>query len=122
MKITVGTDIIEVKRIEDAFQNSNFRGTVFTENEIKYCESKKSSKYQHYAARFAAKEAVFKAISKYLKDKFSISWKNVEIINDEKGKPYVHLLDVDIKCDDIDISLSHIKDYAIANAIIVIDD
>ena len=122
MKITVGTDIIEVKRIEKAFENDNFARTVFTEKEIEYCESKKASKYQHYAARFAGKEAVFKAISKYLEDKYSISWNNVEILNDKNGKPYVNLIDVNIKCTNIDVSLSHLKDYATANVVIVMDN
>lgn len=122
MKVTVGTDIIEVKRIEKAFENDNFANTVFTDKEIEYCESKKASKYQHYAARFAAKEAVFKAISKYLEDKYAISWKNVEIINDKNGKPHVNLIDVNIKCADIDVSISHLKDYAIANVVIAMND
>lgn len=129
MKVTVGTDIIEVKRIQDAIENNNLKNTVFTEKEIAYCESKKVTKYQHYAGRFAAKEAVFKAISGYLKGEYAISWKNIEILNDERGRPYVNLIDidakrfdykyiendcVDVKNVDIDVSISHVKDYAIA--------
>lgn len=131
MKITVGTDIIEVARIKKALlENKMFASTVFTENEIKYCESKKNSKYEHYAARFAAKEAIFKAISKYLKNKYAISFRNAEILNDEEGRPFVNFTGIDekkcfipeinIEKLDIDISLSHIKDYAIANVSIVL--
>ena len=119
MKITVGTDIIEVERIKKAIEdNPHFAETVFTKKEIEYCESKKKSKYEHYAARFAAKEAVFKAISKYLGNKYDISWKNAEILNEKDGRPYVNLIDVNVNFKDIDISLSHLKDYAIANVAI----
>ena len=120
MKVTVGTDIIEVKRIEKTFENNNFARTVFTDKEIEYCESKKALKYQHYAARFAGKEAVFKAISKYI-DKYSVSWKNIEILNDENDRPYVNLIGLNIKCTDIDVSLSHLKEYATASVVIVMD-
>ena len=130
MKVTVGTDIIEVKRIQDAIDNNKLKETVFTENEIDYCESKKATKYQHYAGRFAAKEAVFKAISKYLDNKYSISWKNAEILNDQNGRPYVNLIDVDgkwkkgqgfdITSANIDVSISHIKDYAMASVTVTI--
>ncbi len=123
MKITVGTDIIEVERIKKAIEdNPHFAETVFTEREIEYCESKKKAKYEHYAARFAAKEAVFKAISKYLGNKYDISWKNAEILNEKDGRPYVNLIDVNVNFKDIDISLSHLKDYAIANVAIGMED
>lgn len=122
MKVTVGTDIIEVERIKNAIEsNEKFVETVFTQKEIEYCESKKITKYEHYSARFAAKEAIFKAISNYLKDKYSISWKNVEIQNDKNGRPYVNFIDIDIKIKDVDISLSHIKDYAIASAVVTME-
>ena len=122
MKITVGTDIIEVDRIKKALGDDRFKKEVFTDEEIKYCESKGNSKYQHYAARFAAKEAVFKAISKYLNDKYEISWKNAEVLNDNKGRPYVNLIDVNVNYKDIDISLSHLKDLAIANVAIEVEE
>lgn len=115
MKVTVGTDIIEVSRIEEALESDKFKTMVFTDKEIQYCESKKKMRYEHYAARFAGKEATFKAISKYLDDKYSVSWKNIEILNDKQGRPYVNLIGVDLKKADIDISLSHLKEYAVAN-------
>lgn len=122
MKVTCGIDIIEVNRIEESIEKlgDKFLNKIYTPSEIDYCNSKKQMKYQHYAARFAAKEAIFKAISEMLKDKYEITWTDVEIINDEKGKPQVHFVNEkypDIQ--QIDISLSHLKEYAIANCIIV---
>ena len=83
MKIKCGTDIIEIDRIKSSIENTGegFLNRVYTKNEIQYCESKKTQKYQHYAARFAAKEAVFKAISPLLEDKYSICWKDIEVQN-----------------------------------------
>ena len=70
MNIQCGTDIIEIDRIREAIETmgNRFLDRVYTPKEIAYCESKKTQKYQHYAARFAAKEAVFKAISEDLND------------------------------------------------------
>lgn len=95
---------------------------MYTEKEIEYCESKKTQKYQHYAARFAAKEAVFKAISVMIPDKYGINWKDIEILNDDTGKPYVNILNHDIKSEDVDVSISHCREYAVANAIFTIRD
>ena len=87
---------------------------------FKYCESKRAQKYQHYAARFAAKEAIFKAISDALEDKFAISWKDVEIVNDEKGRPQVNMVGAQLKeIEAIDISMSHCKQYATATAVAI---
>ena len=121
MNINVGNDIIEVERIKESIENlgDKFLNRVFTEKEIEYCESKNMMKYQHYAARFAAKEAVFKAISKLLENKFEIGWKDVEILNDNNGRPYVNILSKNLGLLDIDISISHIKDYAISTAIVM---
>ena len=123
MKIRTGVDIIEIERVKDSIEETKgkFCERVFTEKEIEYCESKKLQKYQHYAARFAAKEAVLKAISQLLKSKFNIEWKDIEILNDENGRPYVNLLKEDIKITDIDISISHCKTYAIASVVVIVD-
>ena len=121
MKITCGTDIIEIERIKDSIENTNnkFLDRVYTKNEIEYCESKKAQKYQHYAARFAAKEAVFKALSERIEDKYSICWKDIEIINNSQGKPYVNLVsNYDKEIEQIDLSMSHCKEYAVANVVI----
>ena len=85
MIIKTGVDIIEVKRIEESIKKFDivFLNKIFTENEIEYCESKKTQKYQSYAARFAGKEAVLKAISDFLQNKFNVEWKDIEIINNQ---------------------------------------
>ena len=123
MNIKVGTDIIEVARIKDSIEKlgEKFLNRVFTAKEVEYCESKKATKYEHYAARFAGKEAVFKAISPILKNKFSINWTDVEILNDKQGRPYVTFYKEELKNINVDLSLSHIKDYAVATAVAVIN-
>ena len=122
MDIKVGTDIIEVARIKESIEKlgDKFLSRVFTAREIVYCESKKATKYEHYAARFAAKEAIFKAISPLLEDKFSIAWTDVEVLNNEQGRPYVTFYKEELKNVNVDLSLSHIKDYAIAMAVLVL--
>ena len=123
VRIFTGTDIIEINRIKQSIDElgDSFKNRIYTEKEIKYCESKKNAKYQHYAARFAAKEAIFKAVSRLLEDKFSLSWKDAEIVNDENGKPEVKfLIDIlDDKIENIDISISHCKEYAVANVVVI---
>lgn len=121
MKIKTGIDIIEINRIKQSIEETEgkFCERVYTQKEIDYCESKNIQKYQHYAARFAAKEAVFKAISQTLKSKYDISWKDIEILNDDNGRPYVQILNQNIQgIDNIDISISHCKEYAVANVIV----
>lgn len=120
MNFKIGNDIIEVQRIERIIKKfpSKFKTRVFTDNEIDYCEKKGINKYQSYAARFAAKEAIFKAISDSLPNKYSIDWKDIEIINDISGRPHVTVNNVNVSS--IDVSLSHSKDYAIATALVVI--
>lgn len=122
MKISIGTDIIEISRVKDAIENigNKFIEEIYTEKEIEYCESKKNAKYQHYAARFAGKEAIYKAISNILENKFAISWKDVQILNDINGRPYINILNEKIKnqITQIDISISHCKEYAVSTVII----
>lgn len=122
MRIRTGTDIIEISRVKESIESTNerFCERVYTEKEREYCENKKMQKYQHYAVRFSAKEAIFKAISDELDNKFEINWKDIEILNDEKGRPYVNILNKKIQnIEDIDISLSHCKQYAIANVVVI---
>ena len=122
MKITCGTDIIEIKRIKESIDTlgDRFLNKIYTEKEIEYCESKKAQRYQHYAARFAAKEAVYKAVSIYLNDKYALNWKDAEIINNEQGRPEVKLLKSIQQIKEIDISMSHCKEYAVANVVVVV--
>ena len=114
MIISCGTDIIEINRIKESLDkyNEKFKQTVFTKSEINYCESHKNQKFQHYAVRFAAKEAIFKAISKKISKEYN--WKDFEIINSENGKPEVKLNITIPEIESIDVSLSHCKEYAIA--------
>ena len=123
MKILCGTDIIEVSRIKESIQRTGdrFLNTVYTPNEIKYCESRKVSKYCHYAGRFAAKEAIFKAVSSLLDNKFDISWQNAEVINDENGNPKINFIDIKFdQIKSIDISISHSKEYAVATVVLIV--
>ena len=122
MQILCGIDIIEVDRIQESIETlgETFLNKVYTKKEIEYCESKNKQKYQSYAARFAAKEAVFKALSKQLEGRYNITWKNIEVLNDKNGRPYVNLINTSKEITQIDISLSHIKETAVANVVIVI--
>ncbi len=121
MNITCGTDIIEIERIKKGIEKfgEKFLNEIYTKKEIEYCEGKNEAKYEHYAARFAAKEAIFKAISPYLQNKYDITWKNMEILNNKQGRPYANINKDKIRDNiEIDISLAHIKEYAIANCTI----
>ena len=125
MKILCGTDIIEVSRVRASIKRTGkkFLNTLYTSKEIEYCNSKGVSKYCHYAGRFAAKEAVFKAVASLLENKHELSWQNVQVINDENGKPKIEFLEIAINTiKDIDISISHCKEYAVANVVVVLND
>lgn len=124
MQIKCGTDIIEIERIKESVQSTNekFLERVYTQTEIQYCESKHKMKYQHYAVRFAAKEAVFKAISNLIPNKYEITWQNIEIHEDEQGRPMIRFLDIELpQLKQIDVSLSHCKEYAVANVVAMIE-
>lgn len=122
MNISCGVDIVEISRVEKSINNTNkrFISEIYTEKEIEYCESKGKAKFQHYAARFAAKEAVFKAISNFLKDKYEITWKNIQILNDKNGRPYVEFIGIKFKqIESMDISISHSQENAVAQVVIL---
>ena len=122
MKISCGTDIIEIKRIKESIEDLGVRflQRVYTDTEIEYCESKNKQKYQHYAARFTTKEAIFKAISPKLKNKYDIGWKNIEVKNDINGRPSASFINIEIQdIEEMDISISHCKEYAIANVVVM---
>lgn len=133
MKIYCGTDIANVSRIKEAIEkNKYFVNRIFSENEIADIEKCKNEelKYQRYAGRFAAKEAIYKAISKITIDENIFpSFLDVEILNDDeyKRRPYVNitgdmLKKVFQKYDaKIDVSISHEKDSVVAMAIMYID-
>jgi len=112
--IGTGVDITEVRRLRQAIETwgETFLYRVFTKKELENAKSR-GSLYQHLAGRFAAKEAVFKALG----DK-GLTWKDVQILNDKEGKPYCAILNGRSKKVDVHISISHVKNYAVANAII----
>jgi len=122
MRIGCGTDIIEISRIKNSIQQFGdvFLNKIFTKREIEYCETKKNAKFQHYAARFAAKEAIYKAISSF-EERHDAEFLDAEIINMENGKPKVCFLNKleYLNNANVDISLSHCNDYAIATVVIV---
>ena len=114
MILGTGVDITEVRRLRQAIEKwgDEFLMKIFTSLEIKNARSR-TSFYQHLAGRFAAKEAVFKAMG----NKF-LTWKDVEIINDKEGKPSCKILNGKSGKASVHISISHVKNYAVANAII----
>ena len=124
MAIYCGVDIVEIQRIKQSFDKigQSFRDKVFTQNEIDYCESRKVGRYQSYAARFAAKEAVSKAFGTGIGN--GVKWKDIEVLRDESGKPYIVLscrakeLFEEMKAIEISLSLSHCDNYAVAYAVI----
>jgi len=124
MKILCGTDIIEIERIKKSIERSGekFIKLIYTPAEIEYCESKRNAKYSHYAGRFAAKEAIYKAVSSLLPERFAITWTDVQVINDENGNPKIEFLKVKFEqIKSIDISISHSRDYAVATVTILVD-
>ena len=126
MAVSCGNDIVKVSRIKDSIEKigETFIKRIYTEEEISYCESRRMCKYQSYAVRFAAKEAVYKALSP--KEDKEATWKDIEIKREENGKPKVNLKgylgeyakSIGIEDSKIDISLSHDDDFAIATVVI----
>ncbi|WP_058486264.1 holo-ACP synthase [Defluviitalea phaphyphila] len=121
MIIGIGTDIIEIKRIEEAIKkNSRFIKKCFTEKERILFKEKKN-KIQTIAATFAAKEAVAKALGTGFRN---FEFYDIEILRDKKGKPLVFLyrnakeILKKFKRPQVLVSISHCKDYAIAYAVI----
>ena len=86
----IGTDIVNIKRMEKSLKRhgKKFKRNIFSKNEINYCENKKNS-VSFYAKRFAAKEALSKALGTGIRK--GISFKQIEISNDNFGKPYILL-------------------------------
>jgi holo-[acyl-carrier protein] synthase len=119
-----GVDIVEVYRMREAVSKwgMDFLSKIFTKKEIDYANSRRFS-YQHFAARFAAKEAVMKAFGEGRKS--PVKWTDIEVLNDGDGKPVIQFHDSAIKLkrkkniDEVVVSMSHSKNYAIANAILL---
>jgi holo-[acyl-carrier protein] synthase len=116
----LGVDILEIDRIRSviAEQGEAFVRRVFTPNEVTYC-SGKADPVQHYAARFAAKEAVSKAMATGWSGEFA--WKDVEVMNDAAGKPLVTLhgnIGARLAGYRVLVSLSHSDAHVVAVAVI----
>lgn len=124
MKVLCGTDIIEIDRIKRAIQRKEdkFLEEIYTKQEIDYCKSKKNAMYESFAARFAAKEAVLKIVYNLVIKKSDVSFKNIEIVNNKNGKPQIQFNNIEFsQIKSIDISISHCKKYATANATAIVE-
>ena len=112
--LSIGTDIVKIDRIKSIYKDSKFINKVFTSSEVEYC-SKYKEPYIHLSGKYAAKEAVKKALlsAKIVK---TIPLIDIEVLNNEDKSPYIKLINVsNIKCN---VSVSHDGDYAIAFVII----
>lgn len=122
----IGIDIVEIKRLSKMSKKwkPSFLRKIYTVRELAYAKSKRFPD-QHLAARFAAKEAIFKALGEVEKD--FVGWKNIEILNDAYGKPMVfwHGKAKDVKkkrrIRSAAVSLSHTENYAVASAMLIFD-
>ncbi|MCK6619374.1 MAG: holo-ACP synthase [Calditrichaceae bacterium] len=117
---SVGVDITQVERIQELIQRheERFLKRVFTAREIAYCQPK-AIRAQCFAGRFAVKEAVFKAAGTGLRT--GMSWQDVEVINDELGRPSVYLHGATARLFEgkrIHLSLSHEGTMAIAMVVV----
>lgn len=116
----LGTDIIEIERIRNAFQEhgERFLERLFTQDERAYC-ARYNDPFPHFAGRFAAKEAIVKALGTGMR--LEVTWQEIEIINDTQGKPEVFLsprLRNQFPNIQLLLSISHCQAYATAIAIL----
>ena len=112
--LSIGTDIVKIDRIKSLYKDSRFLNKIFSSSEVEYCNNY-SKPYIHLSGKYAAKEAVKKALlsAKIVKN---ISLINIEVLNNKDKSPYIKLLNVNnVKCN---VSISHDGDYAIAFVII----
>ncbi len=123
MVIGVGVDVLEVNRVKRLLdRDDRFLEKVFTRAEIGYCQAK-HYREQHYAARFTAKEAFLKALGSGWRN--GIGWQDVEVVNDELGKPTIRLHGRALEAfrsqrmRRIHLSLSHTREHAVS--LVVID-
>ena len=118
----IGVDILEIERIRRSIEGyrDRFLDKVFTRREIAYC-SGKNNIYQHFAARFASKEAMAKALATGWKGEFR--WKDVEVLNDSAGQPHIALhgnLRKSLSASSIFVTLSHSESHVVA--VVLIED
>ncbi|MDD5456176.1 MAG: holo-ACP synthase [Candidatus Margulisbacteria bacterium] len=118
----IGIDIVEISRLKALIKDRGFLDKVYTDEEIEYCGSAKSDhlKASRFANRFAAKEAIFKAVDKL----DALYWKEIQILNEPSGKPVVTFSGKTKKVMqenklNIELSLSHSRQFAVAAAMCV---
>jgi holo-[acyl-carrier protein] synthase len=117
-----GIDIIQVSRIQKSLEKyeKRFEERVFTRREIDYCRSRPDP-FKHFAARFAAKEAVLKSLGTGMAE--GITWKDLEILTLESGQPALNItgrcreICESLNLKGIHISMSHDNIYAVAQAV-----
>ena len=122
MIVGIGIDISEPHRLEEAVgrYGRRFLERVFTPREIAYCESKRN-KWERYAARFAAKEAAFKALGTGWRR--GVRWQEAEVVNEPSGKPTLELTGTALQfarrlgVSSISLSLTHSGQFALAQVI-----
>ena len=121
--LDIGIDIIEIDRIKNSLsKRGDFLKKLFTDKEIELFESK-GYKAETIAGNFAAKEAVSKSLGLGIR---GYNFKDIEILRDDLGKPIVNTYNnlekicIDYNISQIKVSISHGKDYAVANAIAII--
>ena len=111
----IGVDCVDIDRFYDIINDKKLLHKIFTAREIEYCKAKKPFS-QHFAARFAGKEAVIKALSHY---NIRISLNQIEILNNKNGRPFVRILNDKYELFEIKISLSHSKEIAMAMVAVI---
>ena len=125
MIINVGMDLVEVERVRRALQDAKigqrFRDRVYTGKEIDYCEGKERGKYESYAGRFAAKEAVMKALGRGWGSK--VGWLDIEVLPSMGGKPEIYLRNKtsiyaqELGIQSFSVSIAHTRQLAMAYVI-----
>ncbi len=117
---SVGVDLVEIRRVGELIERygERFLERVFTAREIAYCSRKKGN-YESFAGRFAAKEALFKAVGSGLSD--GMRWQDVEVGNDARGKPHVRLSGRTaelLEGKTVHLSISHSRHHALAMVVV----
>ena len=121
--VGIGVDIVEIEKLRLAMvrRGDRLRNRAFTPGEVEYCDVR-ANKFQHYSARFAAKEAAFKAIGTGWRE--GVGWQDVEVVNQLNGKPALILRGKTLEianrlgAKSWWVSLSHTDQYAVAQVIL----
>ena len=120
--VGLGTDIVEIVRIGRMIERhgEQFLQRVYTDEEIRYCQRRKEC-YQHFAGRWAAKEAIMKTLGTGFVR--GVGWQDIEIITQKNGQPFVNIRGgarehaESLEIDEVLVTISHCRNYATATAI-----